>query len=50
MNTVINKCLHEFGECDGNGYDHFLQTSEPNRNAQKLAQQIINEKNQNQNK
>jgi len=47
MNTFIDKCLDEFDQCDGNGYDHFLQTSEPNRNAQILAQQIINEKNQN---
>jgi hypothetical protein len=47
MNTIINKCLYEFEQCDGLGYDHFLQTSEPNRNAQILAQQIINEKHQN---
>ncbi|CAF3325124.1 unnamed protein product [Rotaria socialis] len=42
MNSVINKCLYELEECNGDGYDHFLQTSEPMRNAQILAQQHIN--------
>ncbi|CAF2146114.1 unnamed protein product [Rotaria magnacalcarata] len=44
MNSVINKCLYELEECNGDGYDHFLQTSEPTRNAQILAQQHINHK------
>jgi hypothetical protein len=47
MNTIINKCLYEFEQCECDGYDHFLRTSEPNRNAQVLAQQIINDQNQN---
>jgi hypothetical protein len=44
MNNIINKCLNELEECSGDGYDHFLQTSEPNRNAQVLAQQEMNQK------
>ena len=44
MNVIIDKCLDELGQCEGVGYDHFLQTSEPNRNAQILAQQNINQK------
>lgn len=44
MNNIIDKCSMEFEQCDGLGYDHYLQTSEPNRNAQILAQQINNEK------
>jgi hypothetical protein len=44
MNVIIDKCLDELEQCEGNGYDHFLQTSEPNRNAQILAQQTINQK------
>jgi hypothetical protein len=47
MNIVIDKCLDELVQCEGDGYDHFLQTSEPNRNAQVLAQQNIKQKNQN---
>ncbi|CAF0814004.1 unnamed protein product [Adineta steineri] len=47
MNIIIDKCLNELVECDSDGYDHFLQTSEPNRNAQILAQQNIKHKNQN---
>lgn len=45
--NLINKCLYEFEDCQGSGYDHFLRTSEPNRNAQVLAQQILNDKNPN---
>ncbi len=47
IDKFINKCLYEFEQCEGYGYDHFLRTSEPNRNAQVLAQQIMNDKNQN---
>lgn len=49
MNKFIDKCLYQFGECEGNGYgyDHFLRTSQPNRNAQILTQQIINDQNPN---
>ncbi|UJR33228.1 hypothetical protein I4U23_020683 [Adineta vaga] len=39
MNLVLSNCLDQLVECDSDGYDHFLQTSEPNRNAQILAQQ-----------
>jgi len=45
--NLLNKCLYEFDDCQGCGYDHFLRTSEPNRNAQVLAQQILNDKNPN---
>jgi hypothetical protein len=47
INILLDKCLDEFGQDEGAGYDHFLQTSEPTRNAQILAQQIINDQNQN---
>ena len=47
INTLINKCAYEFGQCECDGYDHFLRTSEPSRNAQVLAQQIRNDKSQN---
>lgn len=43
INHIVDKCLFELEECNGDGYDHFLQTSEPNRNAQILAQQNINQ-------
>ncbi|CAF2417079.1 unnamed protein product [Rotaria sp. Silwood2] len=45
MNDIIDKFLYELEEGNGDGYDHFLQTSEPNRNAQILAQQNIKNKN-----
>jgi hypothetical protein len=44
MNIIVDKCVDELAQCQGIGYDHFLQTSEPNRNAQILAQQNINQK------
>lgn len=44
MNKIINKLVHEFEQCDGAGFDHFLRTSEPTRNARILAQQLMNEK------
>ena len=48
MNTVMSKCLYELEECEGLGYDHFLKTCDPKRNAQVLAQRILNDKNQSQ--
>ncbi|CAF3992497.1 unnamed protein product, partial [Rotaria sp. Silwood1] len=45
MNLIMDKFLYELQEGNGDGYDHFLQTSEPNRNAQILAQQNIKNKN-----
>lgn len=39
INVILDKCLSQLVECDSDGYDHFLRTSEPNRNAQVLAQQ-----------
>ncbi|CAF0733232.1 unnamed protein product [Rotaria sordida] len=48
MNDIIDKFLYELEEYHGDGYDHFLQTSEPNRNAQILAQQNIKHKNRKQ--
>ena len=48
MNIIIDKCLDELVQCEGEGYDHFLQISEPNRNAQVLAQQNIKHKKQQQ--
>ena len=45
MNLIIDKCLNEMEQYSGDGYDHFLRTSKPSRNAQILAQQNINNKN-----
>lgn len=50
IKTIMDRCISDLEHSDGVGYDHFLQTSEPNRNAQILAQQLIDEKKQNKNK
>lgn len=44
MNKFLNTFVYELEQCNGDGYDHFLQTSEPIRNAQRLAQRNINHK------
>ncbi|CAF1581410.1 unnamed protein product [Adineta ricciae] len=47
MNSTLRKCLDQLVECDSDGYDHFLRTSESNRNAQILAQQNNKEETEN---